>query len=148
MHCGELKGSFHDAIGPILKIVQIIGIMPVDGVNGKDISNINFKWKSLKTVQSLLFLICGVIESVLCLRLVTKSGMTLGLSSAISFYVTSMVGAIFIFKLAVKWKEIMKFWYEREKVFLKFPYTVCGISLKRRIRLWAALIGFLSLCND
>lgn len=147
MHSAELEGSFHDAIGPILMVAQVFGLMPADGVNAKDISNINFRWKSLKTIYSLTFLICGAVECLLCFRLMFKGGVTLGYSSSLSFYFISMMGAFFIFKLATKWKKIMKLWFESEKVFLKFPYAICGMTLKQRIRLWGALIGFLSLCK-
>lgn len=145
MHSGELKGSFHDAIWPIFRVAQVFALMPVDGINAKDISSINFRWKSAKTLYSLAFLFCGTIECLLCLRVAIKGGLSLGLSNAFSFYVISMMGAFFIFKLATKWHNLMKLWYESEKVFLKYPYMIRGISLKRRIRFWAALVGFLSL---
>lgn len=147
MHSEATEGSFHDSIGPILRIVQFFGLLPVDNVNSKDISSMNFRWKSMKVMYSCTFLICGLIESILCLRLVVKSGMSLGYSSALSFYFVSLIGACFLFKLAQKWKQLMRIWFESEKVFLKPPYTVHGWPLKRKIRLWAIAIGCSSLCN-
>lgn len=143
-----MEGSFHDAVGPVLKFAQVFGVMPVDNVTSKDISNINFKWKSLKTIYSLTFLVLGTTESLLCLRIAFKKGISLSLTSELAYYATSMIGAFFIFRLATKWNYLMKLWFDNEKVFLKFPYTKCGLSLKRRIRMWAALIGFLALCNN
>lgn len=147
MHSGELKGSFHDAVGPILKVAQVFAMMPVDGTTAKDISNIKFHWKSLKTIYSLLFLFCGTIECLLCFRLLIKTGMSLEMSNSLFFFFISMMGAFFLFKMAMNWENLMKLWYENEKVFLKFPYKISGTTLKRRIRLWAALIGTLSLCD-
>ena len=139
----ELRGSFHDAIGLILMVAQFFALMPVDEVNAKDISNINFRWNSLKTIYSLIFLICGAIECLLCFRLIFRSGTTSGYLSSLTFYVISMVSAFFIFRLATKWKKLMKLWFDSEKVFLKFPYAIYGLTLKQRIWLWGALIGFL-----
>lgn len=147
MHSLELKGSFHEAIGPVLRVAQVFGLMPIDGVMSRDISNLNYKWKSLKTAYSLTFLILGTVECLLCARLIFKKGLSLALSSELSFYLISLVGAFFMLKLAMKWQRLMKLWFDSEKVFLKTPYTNSGFSLKQRIRLWAAIIGFLSLCK-
>lgn len=142
-----MQGSFHDAIGPVLLLSQFFGIMPVDNINSKDVSKIDFRWKSVKTVYSLVFLIFGSIECLLCLRLLFTHGMTLAGSSSLSFYFISIVGAICLFNLATKWKRLMQFWYKIEKIFLKAPYIVNGWPLKRKIRVWAATIGFLALSN-
>lgn len=142
-----MQGSFHEAVSPVLRLAQVFGMMSVDGVTSKDISNITFKWNSLKTVYSLVFLVLGTAESIFCICSAFKKGMSLSVMSELGFYATSMLGAFFILRLATKWKYLMKLWFENEKVFLKFPYINSGLSLKRRIRIWAALIGFLALCN-
>lgn len=148
MHSNDLKGSFHDAIGPVLQVAQVFGLMPVDGVASKNISNTKFRWKSLKTIYSLLFLSCGTIELLLCLSLMFENGMSLEMSRTLFFMFISMISAFFFFKTAMNWENLMKLWFENEKVFLKFPYTIRGSSLKRRIRLWAVLVGILTLCNE
>jgi gustatory receptor len=147
MHTAELKGSLHEAIGPVLKVAQVFGLMPIDGVMSKDVENLEFKWKSFKTMYTLVFLVLGTAECLLCCRLIFKKGLTLSLSSELSFYLISMIGAFYILKLATKWKYLMKVWFDSEKVFLKSPYVNLKLSMKRKIRLWAALIGFLSLCK-
>jgi gustatory receptor len=147
MDSNSLSGSFHDAIGPVLKIAQFFGLLPAENIAGKDISTINFKWKSVKTVYSVIFLFCGTIECILCFRMIFVSNMSLGYASAMSFYMISMFGAFCLFNMAKKWKTLMKFWYEKEKVLLKAPYKMHGLSLKQKIRLWAAVIGFLSFRN-
>lgn len=144
MYSESLNGSFHEAIGPILKVAHFFGVLPVDGVNSLKISCINFRWKSVKTIYSLVFILFGIIECLLFFRMVINRGITLSYSSALSFYSTSMLSAICLFNLGTKWKRLMKFWYQSEKVFLTASYTIKGLSLKRKIRLWAATIGFLA----
>jgi gustatory receptor len=145
MHSEGLAGSFHDAIGPVLRVSQFFGLMPVDNVNAKDILDISFRWKSIKTIYSLVFIVAGSFECLMSLKLSMKRGMSLGYASALSFFASSMFGAYCLLNLARKWQRVMKFWFESEKVFLKAPYALRGCSLKRKIRLWAALFGFLAL---
>jgi gustatory receptor len=145
MHSEAIKGSFHDAIGPILKISQCFGILPVNNVNSKDISNIAFNWKSMKTIYSIIFIASGTVECVLAARMMLKQRISLGNSSALCFYVTSVIGAFCMLRLASKWNRLMRFWYDSEKVFLQPPYTVSGWPLKRKIFLWAGVYYALAL---
>lgn len=147
MHSSSMKGSFHEAIGPILLAAQFFGMLPVDGVNSREISRISFRWKSMKTIYSLTFVIFGSVECLLCFHLVSRRGLTLGFCSALTFFTVSVLGAICMFKLAPKWKQLMEGWYECEKVFLKPPYKTLGWSLKRITMLWGVAFGFLVLSN-
>lgn len=148
MHSDSMKGSFHEAIGPVVFVAQFFGVLPVDGVNSGEISGLRFRWKSIKTIYSLVFVICGSVECVLCLRLVFQRGLSLSYCSALTFYTVSVLGAIYMIKLASKWKYLMKVWYECEKVFLKAPYKMHGWPLKRVTILWSVGFGFLALCNN
>lgn len=141
------QGSFQEAIGPVLRFSQVFAIMPVNGVNSKEISNIKFKWKSFKAVYSLLLIACGTIEFFLCVRLVLKRGLTLGYASALAYYFAAVFGAFCFFRLSMKWQQSMKRWYELEKVFLQAVYAINGRTLKRKIQLWSAVIGLMSLRN-
>lgn len=146
MHSNELTGSFFAAIGPILQISQWFGLMPVDGVNSKNISSVKFRWKSLKSLYSFLFVVCGSIEAILCIRLILHRGLTLGYSITLCFQLSSMSVAIFQINLATKWKSFMELWYQKESVFLKAPYRVRGWTLKQKIRFWTMAIMIPTFC--
>lgn len=145
MYQSATAGSFHDAIRPILRISQFFGILPVDNINSEDISSLQFRWKSINTIYSLIFLICGSIESILCLRMGFRDGISLIYVNKLSFYSISTLNAIFIFLLARKWKYIMDYWYEHEKMFLKSPYATHGWSLKKKAIIWSKAFGMLAL---
>lgn len=147
MYSSYKEDSFHNAMRPIVRVSHFFGIMPVDVGKSKDVSSIIFRWKSFKTIYSLIFVVLGMCEGFLCLWLVIRNGMTLSYSSALSFYFVSVTGTICLLKLASKWDKLMKFWYEREKVFLEAPYTIQGWTLNRKIRLWGVAFGVLSLSN-
>lgn len=140
MHSNEFKGSFFDAIGPILQISQWFGLMPADGVNSKNILGVGFRWKSLKSLYSLVFVVCGSIEAILCVRLALLRGMTFGYSITVCFQLVSVSVAIFQINLASKWRSFMEFWYQKEKVFLNAPYGIRGWTLKQKIRFWTSAI--------
>ena len=145
MQQGDLVGSFYDAIRPIIFVVQFFGILPVNVWSSNQLSRVTFKWKSLKSIYSILLIIFGLIKLIFLLRFTIIHGISLGYVSLLSFYLASLLGSCCFFKLAIKWKQLMKLWFESEKVFLKTPYTVRGQSLKMRLRVWAAGIGFLAL---
>ena len=138
-------GSFHDAIKSIFKISQFFGILTVDNITSKDISRLEFRWKSIKTIYCLTFLTCASIECILCIRMGFKNGLSLIYINTLSFYSISTFNAIFIFTLARKWRQIIKSWYEHERMFLNSPYTVNGWSLKRKIVMWSTLFGLLAI---
>lgn len=138
-------GSFHDAIKPIFKVSQFFGILPVDNVLSKEISSVEFRWKSIKTIYCLAFLTCASIECILCVRIGFKNGLSLIYINTLSFYSISTFNAIFIFTLARRWRQIMEAWYEHERMFLKPPYTINGWSLKRKIVMWSTLFGLLAI---
>lgn len=46
--------TFHEAIWPILVVGQLLGVMPVHGVKGSSVSDLKFKWESLRSLYSFL----------------------------------------------------------------------------------------------
>ena len=58
-----------------------------------------------------------------------------------------MAQSYIFFLLALKWNQIMKFWYKKEEVFLHEPYKVSGISLTLKVRLVGCIFFFFFLCK-
>lgn len=48
----RFDGTFRRAIWPFLVIGQFFGIMPLIGVSGWSLSDLHFKWKSIRTVYA------------------------------------------------------------------------------------------------
>lgn len=62
------------------------------------------------------------------------------------FYGYSVAQSFIFFYFATKWREIMGFWYRKEKAFLQAPYKRFGrISLTMRVRLIGVLFIILFL---
>lgn len=48
--------TFHQAVGPALFLGHVFAMLPVDGVLAKNEKDLNFRWKSPKTIYSIAFL--------------------------------------------------------------------------------------------
>jgi len=130
---GKNNPSFHESIGPVLAVGQFFGMLPVDGVLSKDVDYLEFRWKSPKTIYSMIFLLFGTIESCLGTRRLLRLGFNIHFAEGLSFFITAMVKSIMMFQLARKWKMIMKTWQSCEDFFLKPPYCIKGINLKTKL---------------
>ncbi|CAO1403349.1 unnamed protein product [Diamesa serratosioi] len=118
--------------------------MPIEGVLGKDVDSLQFRWTSLRTMYTIFFLFTGTIESSLVVIRLVRLGLTVGYAEGIIFFVSSMVRAFMIFQMARKWKMIMTFWTQCEYSFLRSPYReLTGWSLPIKIRITGAFFIFL-----
>ncbi|KAL7038081.1 hypothetical protein ACKWTF_009446 [Chironomus riparius] len=127
--------SFHQAVGPALLLGQLFGMLPVDGVLAKSEKDLNFRWKSPKTIYSILFLVFGTIESSVATRRLLRLGFNIHYAEGFLFYITAMIRAYMVFFMGRKWKFIMTKWKDCEDVFLRDPYKTKGWSLSRRLRI-------------
>lgn len=135
--------SFHRSIGPVLVYGQFFGMLPVDGVLAKDETSLEFRWKSAKTIYSMMFLFFTSIESCLGIRRLLRLGFNLNFAEGLLFFFMAMVRAFIIFHLARSWKEIIGKWRKCEDAFLHPPYHVKGWSLSLKIRLIFCILAFL-----
>lgn len=135
--------TFHQAVGPCLVYGQFFGMLPVDGVLSENESELEFRWKSLKTIYSMAFLFCGTVESCLGTRRLLRLGFNIRYVEGLVFFILAVVRGFIFFRLARKWTEIMKMWKRCEDVFVRDPYKVEGASLKVKVRVvFTVLVTF------
>lgn len=139
------SSTFHEAVGPCMAYGQFFGMIPVDGILADDESQLEFRWKSLKTIYSMTFLLCGTVESCLGTRRLLRLGFNMHYVEGLMFFLLAALRGFLFFHLAKKWKEIMKFWQKCENVFLHEPYRVKGFNLKVKIRVVFAVLTVLSI---
>lgn len=126
--------SFHQSVGPALAYGQFFGILPVDGVLAKDETQLAFRWRSIKTVYSMIFLFCGTVESCLGTRRLLRLGFNIQFAEGLLFFIAAMVRSYMFFHLASHWRDIIAYWRKCEDVFLRPPYVIRGWSLRRKIQ--------------
>lgn len=139
--------SFHQSVGPMLVYGQLFGMLPVDGVLSKDESQVSFRWKSIKTIYSMMFLFCGTVESCLGIRRLLRLGFKVNFAEGLLFFIMAVVRAFIFFNLARHWKEFIGRWRMNEDVFLRTPYRVKGWSLGMQLRVIFCFLAFLSIGN-
>lgn len=101
--------SFQELVGRLLRFGQFFALLPVINNSSSDESQLKFKWKSFRTIYSLIFLIFGSIEIFLETRRILVIGFSIAYAEDLLFYITSMVRAFLLFRLALKWKIIIKY---------------------------------------
>lgn len=143
-----INPSFHQSIGYALAYGQIFGLLPADGILATDESQVEFRWKSIKTIYSTLYLLCGTLESCLGIRRLLRLGFKINFAEGLLFFISAMVRAFILFRLARHWKKIIKRWRDCEDVFLRAPYHVKGWSLRRRIIVMFFILAALSMCKS
>lgn len=131
----KMTESFQEAFRPVIKLSQYFGVFPIDFVDKNNPKKIVFRWKSLKTIYSLIFIVCCSIECSLSLRLaVTGGSISLSGSSGFTYLFVSGFGAMCLLRLAHKWPKLMEQWEKHEIVFVTDPaYRIEGMSLKKKI---------------
>lgn len=66
----------------------------------------------------------------------------------IIFFITGFISAVFYFRLAQEWPEIMQSIAKNESIFQKFPYTHNpGWSVKKKIRVSSAVLLMFAVCE-
>jgi Trehalose receptor len=140
--------SFHQSVGPVLAYGQFFAILPVDGVLAKDEDQLRFRWKSIKTIYSLLFLFCGTVESCMGTRRLLRLGFNIGFAEGLLFFVTAMIRSYLLFGLARHWKEFIAFWRKCEEAFLHPPYSIRGWSLSSKTRVAFVVLTVIAAGED
>lgn len=131
--------SFHEAVKPVILCGQFFGLVPVDNLLQPDEKKLEFRWKSIKTIYSLIFLFLGSIESAVGIRRFIRLGFNIHFTESLLFLITAMIKALLMFLIGRKWKEIMVKWRKCENIFLQSPFDIDGWKLKTKLRFVAML---------
>lgn len=68
--------SFHNAILPIVKLMQFISIMPLSNIKRDAPNSLKFEWSSLRLWYCLAFIAYGAFESILMFITINGEGIT------------------------------------------------------------------------
>lgn len=121
-------------------------MIPVDNLLQPDEKKLEFRWKSKKTIYSLIFLFFGSIESAVGMRRFVRLGFNIHFTEKFLFLITAMVKAVLMFQLGRKWKKIMMEWRSCENIFLNTPFVNNnGWRLRTKLRFVATIFLILML---
>ena len=116
-------------------IAQLFGLFPLD--HSKNPDAVQFKWKSLRTIYSLLFLLSSISVAFLVLYKKLEEG-SLSPSNIVGFifFGNCACACFFFLLLSQHWRKIMIFWSKSEQCFSneKYNNSAKSWSLKKRIK--------------
>lgn len=119
--------------------------MPIYGMLNKKIDQIKFRWLSIRTFLSLLFIFTAAVEVVLAMCRISSSGLNFNTFGILFYFFYTLLETIFLFLLAREWNYFIKYWSKKEMVFLREPYIIKGYRLKTKIRVTVFILLFLAL---
>lgn len=140
--------SFYNVIGPCLVYGQIFGMIPANGVMSNDENKVEFRWTSLRTIYSMVFLFCCTSDCLMGVLRLLRRGFSIYQFEGLIFFVLATIRGFIFFHLAIKWKKIMSKWRKCEEPFLSAPYRVKGWNLSRRIRIIFIVLALLGIGEE
>ncbi|XP_043065989.2 gustatory receptor 5a for trehalose [Drosophila bipectinata] len=139
------KGSFHEAVAPVLTVAQCFCLMPVLGIGGSSVRSLHFTRKSWRFWYSCLYLCSTTLDLMFSIRKVSHGGLDVRSVEPIVFHVSILIASWHFLNLANLWPGLMRHWAAVEK---RLPRYGCHLERShpaRRIRMVAFLLLALSL---
>ncbi|CAB3221032.1 unnamed protein product [Arctia plantaginis] len=131
--------TFLKALRLTVIIGQVFSLLPVVGVFSNDARNIRFVKTSWKCVYSFLSLCGQIFISVLCIKKVAHSTVSLNGTSPVIFYMTTCVTMILFFKVAQRWPLLVQQITVSEEINPNFD-----VNLNRKCNFTCAVVLTLS----
>lgn len=139
---------------------QVFAMIPVSGILGGSVKDIDFNYKHIRALYSMSFLCFGTLETIFALTRIVQNGFKIEYAGLLSnifitniiswmefpvflegliFFIMCMVRAYYLFHLATQWRKVMIFWYNKEYVFLSHPYRSKGLGISLKLKLLFAI---------
>lgn len=138
-------GTFHEAVGAILAVAQLFGIMPVSGVREKSPRKLRFKKVSLRFVLCIAYIICLSWMVTLDMLWIYSTKVVFGKIIGIIFDFTNLLSLLCFLELATKWPELMIKWNEVEKFLPQLKYQMDKQKMAYEIKMASFVILFISM---
>lgn len=139
------NGSFHEAVGFLLAIGQIFGVMPVSGVRGKSPKRLAFRKFSIRFIYCVSLCVALVWLISLEILWINKTKLTFDKLINCFFDWMSLISILFFLELATKWPELISKWQEVEEILPQLRYQMDKQKLAYEIKMVSLVILFVSM---
>lgn len=129
----------------VMSFAQFFGTMPLINVLSTDVSQMKFKWVSLRTVYSIFCCVCLIGYDVLTIKWVLNEGVEFSRCVTIIFYTSNVVVMMFFLRLAKHWPKIIRRWKATEDLMSPLLKERSAKQLKKKLIFLAILVMSLAL---
>lgn len=123
----------------VIYLSQVFGLFPVSGLRSKDPKNVAFKWKSLRTLLSLCFVVTTATISMIVWQKQAEAGpITPSNMIGIVFFVNCFLICLLFFQFSLQFGDLMVQWTATERKLDKLGFVEnpeCW-SMKKKLRVF------------
>lgn len=141
------EGTFHEAVGTLLAVAQLFGIMPVRGIKAKNPSKLKFTKCSFRFFFCLLYVVGTLWISVLDFRWIATTKVEFGKLITLIYDTTNFLSLVCFLDLAQKWPRLMQQWYRIEKSLPQMRYQLDKQKMAYDIKMVSLVVFFASMCK-
>ncbi|ETN59578.1 gustatory receptor [Anopheles darlingi] len=127
------KERFHLAIGSVLRWARLFGVFPLTNITASNDSDglQQFRYLSFPVLLCALAAGGGVMVMIAALVRLERIGFNaLNIAEPIFYGMCTLLNILFV-RLALQWREFMRYWNQREEFFFARPYG--AVNLRRRV---------------
>lgn len=142
------EGTFHEAVGTLLAVAQLFGILPVRGVKAKNPSKLKFTKCSFRFFLCLFYIVGTLWISVLDVRWIATTKIEFGKLINLIYDTTNFLSLVCFLELAQKWPNLMQQWYRIEKSLPQMRYQLDKQKMAYNIKMVSLVVFFGSLSKS
>lgn len=141
------NGTFHEAVGLVMSIAQLFGVMPVSGLRAPSAKYLRFKICSIRFWLSIFYIVTTAWVLGMQIAWIFGSKVEFGKLVSVFFDLTNWLSIVCFLELAAKWPKLMQHWYEVEKILPKMETELKRqrMSYEMKIVSFAILFGSMGL---
>ncbi|XP_060870938.1 gustatory receptor for sugar taste 64f-like [Metopolophium dirhodum] len=135
------KNSLHRAITPLLILMQMSGLLPVQGIRRQNTSYLVFNWFSWILAYSIILVGSSVVMVSLVVYNLYSNGLSYEVIGDLLFHGGTLIIYTLFIHLAREWPKVMEKWELMEREMKQYGYPP---NMAFRIKLFSCIILILS----
>lgn len=139
------NGTFHEAVGFVLALAQVFGIMPVGGIRKKSPRNLKFRKFSFRFLLCIAYIVGLSWMLVMEIIWIYRSRVEFGKLINFIFDFINLITIFCFLELAYKWPQLMTKWNEVEKFLPELKYQMDKQKMAYEIKMVSFIVLFMSM---
>lgn len=119
--------------------------MPVINILSRDITRLQFKWMSLRTIYVIICCIGVACYTGLCVAWIMKVGAEFSRFVTVIFYCSNLLAMVCFLRLAIRWPKIIYRWQLVESLMSPLLKERSNKQMARKLKFLATVVLTMSL---